>query len=160
LELTCDQKIEKKLLSVRVKFLGCRCLRKTVHLLLVGLQASSRFLPNEPKAGVQAELAVQVQNLYFDGLRRGCLKSCTLEVPKENFGCFWVQWWWKIDATEITGGLTPQSGQIRILHPWLCLQNPDHQLVMPTVGGYSLWAGRGKAVTSPNTPAEKKLWQQ
>lgn len=31
--------------------------------------------------------------------------------------------------------LTPQSGQIRTLHPLgFVFQNPDHQLVMPTVG--------------------------
>jgi energy-coupling factor transport system ATP-binding protein len=31
--------------------------------------------------------------------------------------------------------LTPQSGQIQILHPLgFVFQNPDHQLVMPTVG--------------------------
>jgi len=35
----------------------------------------------------------------------------------------------------LAGLLTPQYGQVRILHPvGFVFQNPDHQLVMPTVG--------------------------
>lgn len=92
-----------------------------------------------PTAGVQmAELAVQVQNLYFRWPKgEDVLKSCTLEVPKGEF--------WMLLGTNgsgkstllrlLAGLLTPQSGQIRILHPFgFVFQNPDHQLVMPTVG--------------------------
>ena len=92
-----------------------------------------------PTAGVQmAELAVQVQNLYFKWPKgEDVLKSCTLEVPKGEF--------WMLLGTNgsgkstllrlLAGLLTPQSGQIRILHPLgFVFQNPDHQLVMPTVG--------------------------
>lgn len=92
-----------------------------------------------PTAGVQmAELAVQVQNLYFKWPKgEDVLKSCTLEVPKGEF--------WMLLGTNgsgkstllrlLAGLLTPQSGQIRILHPFgFVFQNPDHQLVMPTVG--------------------------
>jgi energy-coupling factor transport system ATP-binding protein len=92
-----------------------------------------------PTPGVQmAELAVQVQNLYF-GWPKGedVLKSCNLEVPKGEF--------WMLLGTNgsgkstllrlLAGLLTPQAGQIRILHPFgFVFQNPDHQLVMPTVG--------------------------
>ena len=92
-----------------------------------------------PTGGVQmAELAVQVQNLYFRWPKgEDVLKSCTLEVPKGEF--------WMLLGTNgsgkstllrlLAGLLTPQSGQIRILHPFgFVFQNPDHQLVMPTVG--------------------------
>ncbi len=92
-----------------------------------------------PTAGVQmAELAVQVQNLYFKWPKgEDVLKSCTLEVPRGEF--------WMLLGTNgsgkstllrlLAGLLTPQSGQIRILHPLgFVFQNPDHQLVMPTVG--------------------------
>lgn len=92
-----------------------------------------------PTAGVQmAELAVQVQNLYFKWPKgEDVLKSCSLEVPKGEF--------WMLLGTNgsgkstllrlLAGLLTPQSGQIRILHPFgFVFQNPDHQLVMPTVG--------------------------
>lgn len=92
-----------------------------------------------PTAGVQmAELAVQVQNLYFKWPKgEDVLKSCTLEVPK---GEFWMllgnNGSGKSTLLRLLAGLlTPQSGQIRILHPFgLVFQNPDHQLVMPTVG--------------------------
>ena len=92
-----------------------------------------------PTAGVQmAELAVQVQNLYFKWPKgEDVLKSCTLEVPK---GEFWMllgnNGSGKSTLLRLLAGLlTPQFGQIRILHPFgLVFQNPDHQLVMPTVG--------------------------
>jgi len=75
---------------VQVKFLGADVLRKTVHLLLVADLQASRFLPNEPTAGVQmAELTVQVQNLYFRWPKGEMFKSTPMRC-KENFGCFWV----------------------------------------------------------------------
>ncbi len=90
-------------------------------------------------ANVQiVNFAVQVQNLCFKWHKgEDVLKSCNLEVPQGEF--------WMLLGTNgsgkstllklLAGLLTPQSGQIRILHPvGFVFQNPDHQLVMPTVG--------------------------
>lgn len=90
-------------------------------------------------AGVQmTELAIKVQDLYFNWPKgEDVLKSCSLDVPKGEF--------WMLLGTNgsgkstllklLAGLLTPKSGQIRILHPvGFVFQNPDHQLVMPTVG--------------------------
>lgn len=90
-------------------------------------------------AGVQmTELAVQVQDLCFSWPKgEDILKSCSLEVPR---GEFWmllgVNGSGKSTLLKLLAGLlTPRSGQIRILHPQgFVFQNPDHQLVMPTVG--------------------------
>ncbi|WP_016953624.1 energy-coupling factor ABC transporter ATP-binding protein [Anabaena sp. PCC 7108] len=65
------------------------------------------------------------------------IKSCSLKVPKGEF--------WMLLGTNgsgkstllrlIAGLLAPQSGEIGILPPvGFVFQNPDHQLVMPTVG--------------------------
>lgn len=65
------------------------------------------------------------------------LQSCSLRVPKGQF--------WMLLGTNgsgkstllriMSGLLTPQSGNIKMLHPvGFVFQNPDHQLVMPTVG--------------------------
>lgn len=90
-------------------------------------------------AGVQmTEIAVQVRDLCFSWPKgEDVLKSCCLEVPRGEF--------WMLLGTNgsgkstllklLAGLLTPQYGQIRILHPvGFVFQNPDHQLVMPTVG--------------------------
>ncbi|MBW4640947.1 MAG: energy-coupling factor ABC transporter ATP-binding protein [Gloeocapsa sp. UFS-A4-WI-NPMV-4B04] len=83
-------------------------------------------------------VAVQVQDLHFSWPSgEAVLKSCTLEIPRGEF--------WMLLGTNgsgkstllrlLAGLLTPQSGEIRILHPvGFVFQNPDHQLVMPTVG--------------------------
>ncbi|WP_413173874.1 ABC transporter ATP-binding protein [Anabaena azotica] len=65
------------------------------------------------------------------------IKSCSLKVPKGEF--------WMLLGTNgsgkstllrlIAGLLAPQSGEIGISPPvGFVFQNPDHQLVMPTVG--------------------------
>ncbi|TAF03780.1 MAG: ABC transporter ATP-binding protein [Nostocales cyanobacterium] len=65
------------------------------------------------------------------------IKSCSLQVPKGEF--------WMLLGTNgsgkstllrlIAGLLAPQSGEIGISPPvGFVFQNPDHQLVMPTVG--------------------------
>lgn len=92
-----------------------------------------------PAANVRmAELAVQVQGLYFSWPKgEDVLKSCNLEVPR---GEFWMllgsNGSGKSTLLKLLAGLlTPQSGQIQIFHPvGFVFQNPDHQLVMPSVG--------------------------
>jgi energy-coupling factor transport system ATP-binding protein len=85
-----------------------------------------------------AESAIQVRDLCFswsNGER--VFQSLSLEVPKGEF--------WMLLGVNGSGKstllrlladlLTPQSGQIDIVHPvGFVFQNPDHQLLMPTVG--------------------------
>jgi energy-coupling factor transport system ATP-binding protein len=85
-----------------------------------------------------AELAIQVRDLSFNWPKgEQVFKSLSLDVPKGEF--------WMLLGINGSGKstllrlladlLTPQSGQIQILHPLgFVFQNPDHQLVMPTVG--------------------------
>lgn len=84
--------------------------------------------------------AIQVQDLCFNwsgGRGATVLQSCSLEVPKGEF--------WMLLGTNgsgkstllrlLAGLLEPQSGEIKINRPvGFVFQNPDHQLVMPTVG--------------------------
>jgi len=84
------------------------------------------------------DLGIQVRDLNFSWSNgASVLKSCSLEVPRGEF--------WMLLGTNgsgkstllrlLAGLLAPQSGEIRILHPvGFVFQNPDHQLVMPTVG--------------------------
>lgn len=85
-----------------------------------------------------AEIAVQVSNLDFSWHQgEQVLKACSLAVPKGEF--------WMLLGTNgsgkstllklLAGLLTPKSGLVEVLHPvGFVFQNPDHQLVMPTVG--------------------------
>lgn len=82
--------------------------------------------------------AIVVQDVCFEWANSApVLRSCSLEVPKGEF-------WMLLGANGsgkstllriLTGLLKPQSGQVEILPPvGFVFQNPDHQLVMPTVG--------------------------
>ncbi len=84
------------------------------------------------------ELGIEVRDLNFSWPSgEKVIKSCSLEVPKGEF--------WMLLGTNgsgkstllrlLVGLLTPESGEIRVVHPvGFVFQNPDHQLVMPTVG--------------------------
>lgn len=82
--------------------------------------------------------AIVVQDLQFQWSKRATvLQACSLEVPKGEF--------WMLLGTNgsgkstllriLAGLLSPQFGQIEVTPPvGFVFQNPDHQLVMPTVG--------------------------
>lgn len=94
--------------------------------------------PVVEKTAVSGDPAIRVRELQFfwpDGTQ--VLKSCSLEVPQGEF--------WMLLGSNGCGKSTllrllaqlliPQSGEISILSPvGFVFQNPDHQLVMPTVG--------------------------
>ncbi len=81
---------------------------------------------------------IQVKDLSFSWHENApVLRSCSLEVPEGEF--------WMLLGTNgsgkstllrlMTGLLTPQSGSIAMTPPvGFVFQNPDLQLVMPTVG--------------------------
>jgi energy-coupling factor transport system ATP-binding protein len=85
-----------------------------------------------------AQVGIAVNDLQFNWPSgEKAIKSCSLEVPKGEF--------WMLLGTNgsgkstllrlLAGLLAPSSGEIRVLHPvGFVFQNPDHQLVMPTVG--------------------------
>jgi energy-coupling factor transport system ATP-binding protein len=82
--------------------------------------------------------AIHVQDLYFGWSEdKMILQSCALDLPKGEF--------WMLLGTNgsgkstllrlLAGLLKPTSGDIQIQSPvGFVFQNPDHQLVMPTVG--------------------------
>jgi energy-coupling factor transport system ATP-binding protein len=85
-----------------------------------------------------AEMGIEVKDLHFNWPSgQTAIKSCSLEVPRGEF--------WMLLGTNgsgkstllrlLAGLLAPTSGIIQVLHPvGFVFQNPDHQLVMPTVG--------------------------
>ncbi len=85
-----------------------------------------------------AKPAIAVRDLYFQwSTGASVLQGCSLEVPRGEF--------WMLLGTNgsgkstllrlLSGLLQPQSGEVNILPPvGFVFQNPDHQLVMPTVG--------------------------
>jgi energy-coupling factor transport system ATP-binding protein len=82
-------------------------------------------------------VAINVENVGFSwSTGEPILQSCSLSVPKGEF--------WMLLGTNgsgkstllrlLAGLLIPDSGKIEILSPvGFVFQNPDHQLVMPTV---------------------------
>lgn len=81
---------------------------------------------------------IRVQNLSFQwATGETVLKNCSLEVAK---GEFWMllgtNGSGKSTLLRVLAGLLPsQTGEIEISEPLgFVFQNPDHQLVMPTVG--------------------------
>ncbi|HEY9619852.1 MAG TPA: ABC transporter ATP-binding protein [Crinalium sp.] len=84
-----------------------------------------------------AELAIAIRDLSFQWTSKTpVLQNCSLEVPK---GQFWMllgtNGSGKSTLLKLLAGLLPlQTGEIDILKPvGFVFQNPDHQLVMPTV---------------------------
>lgn len=87
---------------------------------------------------LSAQYAIRVRDLCFRWPHGApVLQSCSLEVPRGEF--------WMLLGTNgsgkstllrlLAGLLQPQSGEIQIAQPiGFVFQNPDHQLVMPTVG--------------------------
>lgn len=85
-----------------------------------------------------SSLAIRLEKLNFGWPQANLvLQSCSLEVPQGEF--------WMLLGTNgsgkstllrlLAGLLKPHSGQIQTRQPvGLVFQNPDHQLVMPTVG--------------------------
>ena len=82
--------------------------------------------------------AIHIRDLCFSWAKdKSVLQSCSLDVPTGEF--------WMLLGTNgsgkstllrlLAGLLTPDSGDIEIAPPiGFVFQNPDHQLVMPTVG--------------------------
>lgn len=85
----------------------------------------------------KSEFAIAVEDLNFGwNPQTNILNSCTLRVPRGEFwmllgnnGCG------KSTLLRLLAGLlTPDSGTVKINSPFgFVFQNPDHQLVMPTV---------------------------
>jgi energy-coupling factor transport system ATP-binding protein len=84
------------------------------------------------------EPAIKVREVCFSWPKgASVLQSCSLEVPRGEF--------WMLLGTNgsgkstllrlLAGLLQPQSGDLQVIQPvGFVFQNPDHQLVMPTVG--------------------------
>ncbi|MDX2244264.1 MAG: ABC transporter ATP-binding protein [Leptolyngbyaceae cyanobacterium bins.302] len=106
-------------------------------------------------SSVADAIGIQVKDLNFRWYKGNTvLEACTLEVPKGEF--------WMLLGTNgsgkstllklLAGLLQPQSGFIKPL-PRLgfVFQNPDHQLVMPTVGADVAFGLASESLTSVQT---------
>jgi energy-coupling factor transport system ATP-binding protein len=108
-------------------------------------------------------IAIQVRDLGFQWYKgHTVLKSCSLEVPTGEL--------WMLLGTNgsgkstllklLAGLLQPQTGFIKPLSRLgFVFQNPDHQLVMPTVGADVAFglAGEGLTVTQTRQRVEEAL---
>lgn len=86
----------------------------------------------------QQSFGIEVRDLSFGwGRDKVILESCSLTIPKGEF--------WMLLGTNgsgkstllklLAGLIEPQSGTVQISQPLgFVFQNPDHQLVMPSVG--------------------------
>jgi energy-coupling factor transport system ATP-binding protein len=93
---------------------------------------------NTTATNAMSQSAIHVRDLCFNWPQGAAvLQSCSLDVPKGEF--------WMLLGTNgsgkstllrlLAGLLQPQSGEIQISsRVGFVFQNPDHQLVMPTVG--------------------------
>ena len=85
-----------------------------------------------------SEPAIDIRDVSFHwSPEKPLLDSCSLEVPAGEF--------WMLLGTNgsgkstllriLSGLLQPQAGEVHVMPPvGFVFQNPDHQLVMPTVG--------------------------
>lgn len=87
---------------------------------------------------MRADAGIRVQDVCFSWQSGSpVLNNCSLDVPS---GSFWmllgINGSGKSTLLRLVAGLLhPQSGQIQVSQPvGFVFQNPDHQLVMPTVG--------------------------
>ncbi len=93
---------------------------------------------NKQATDAVTQSAIRVRDLCFNWPKgASVLQSCSLDVPRGEF--------WMLLGTNgsgkstllrlLAGLLQPQSGEIQLVPPvGFVFQNPDHQLVMPTVG--------------------------
>ncbi|HHP7231965.1 MAG TPA: energy-coupling factor ABC transporter ATP-binding protein [Xenococcaceae cyanobacterium] len=90
-----------------------------------------------PQAKSSQPPAITVEQVSFSWSVNPVLQNCSLKVPQ---GEFWMllgnNGSGKSTLLRLLAGLIkPNSGKVAIHSPWgLVFQNPDQQLVMPTVG--------------------------
>lgn len=112
---------------------------------------------SEPEVTVPGvdNIAIAVENVWFSWIRsQPILRGCSLTVPAGEF--------WMLLGTNgsgkstllkvLTGLLTPTKGQVTLRQPTgFVFQNPDYQLVMPTVGADVAFSLAAEGLTLPET---------